>query len=515
MIQKKQNSSSMLERIKNGLLSVVFGQFILTAGNFILVPIFLIFWTPTKYGEWLTMYSLAAYIAALDPGIRLAIVNKMTQLYSVNDLKQYRLYLHSSIFLFILISFTGTLILIPTIYFLPLNKLFGFIEINSSQTKWVIFFLSLQALWVLPAGLVTAVYRTNGNFSTSQWLANIRQFISLALIPIILYLGGGIILAAFSQIVSVFVVFWALWDIKKRFPELSPGLESVSLKNLTQIIPYGFYFFLLDIGLILLHQGSVIIISIKLGGALVALYVISRTLSNLIRIFTRHFLSPLWPELTAMEVLNETEKLVSTHRLTIFISTAVSIVIASTMWFEGPKFISFWTNGKITPDPTLLRLLLVYLVLQTPWMSSSLVLKAANKHKEIAWLQFSSTFIGLSSSILLIEYYSLTGLVIGLIIGEFVCCYFWIIKKTCALTKESFKKLICQIWGILILLSVTSILFSWIIKTYIDFNVFLQLAIILFITITNASFLTYKICFNTKEKDTIKNIFGHFLFKKQ
>ena len=117
----------------------------------------------------------------------------MTQLYSVNDLKQYRLFLHSSIFLFILISFTGTLILIPTIYFLPLNKLFGFIEINSSQTKWVIFFLSLQALWVLPAGLVTAVYRTNGNFSTSQWLANIRQFISLALIPIILYLGGGII----------------------------------------------------------------------------------------------------------------------------------------------------------------------------------------------------------------------------------------------------------------------------------------------------------------------------------
>ena len=88
----------------------------------------------------------------------------------------------------------------------------------------------------------------------------------------------------------------------------------------------------------------------------------------------------MWPELTAMEVLNETEKLVSTHRLTIFISTAVSIVIASTMWFEGPKFISFWTNGKITPDPTLLRLLLVYLVLQTPWMSSSLVLKAANKH---------------------------------------------------------------------------------------------------------------------------------------
>ena len=60
-----------------------------------------------------------------------------------------------------------------------------------------------------------------------------------------------------------------------------------------------------------------------------------------------------------------------------------------------------------------------------------------------------------------------------------------------------------------------SILFSWIIKTYIDLNVFLQLAIILFITITNASFLTYKICFNTKEKDTIKNIFGHFLFKKQ
>ena len=64
----------------------------------------------------------------------------------------------------------------------------------------------------------------------------------------------------------------------------------MSLKNLTQIIPYGFYFFLLDIGLILLHQGSVIIISIKLGGALVALYVISRTLSNVIRIFTRHFL---------------------------------------------------------------------------------------------------------------------------------------------------------------------------------------------------------------------------------
>ena len=510
MILKTQDKSSLFERIKNGLLSVVFGQFILTAGNFILVPIFLIFWTPTKYGEWLTMYSLSAYIAALDPGMRLAVINRMTQLYSTKDLKEYRLFLHSSILLFIMISLIGTLILVPTIYFFPLHKIFGFVEINSSDTKWVIFFLSLQALWVLPAGLVTAVYRTNGNFSTSQWLANIRQFVSLALIPIILYMGGDIVLAAFSQIVSIFVVFWALSDIKKRFPELSPGFKSASLKILVQIIPYGFYFFLLDIGLILMYQGSVILVSLKLGGALVTLYVISRTLSNLIRIFTRHFLSPLWPELTAMEVLNETEKLASTHRLTIFISTGVSIVIASTMWFEGTKFISFWTNGKIIPDPILLRLLLVYLVLQTPWMSSSLVLKAANKHKEIAWLQFSSTIIGLSASILLIDFYALNGLVIGLIIGEFICCYFWIIKKTCELTKENFKVLILQVWGMLTLLSLSSVFFSWVIEVYIDLNIFFRVILTLFLTLTNASLLTYKICFKIEEKDTIKKALSVF-----
>ncbi|MED5578491.1 MAG: lipopolysaccharide biosynthesis protein [Nitrospinota bacterium] len=507
-----EKTKSFFSRLRSGVVSVFFGQIVLTIGNFLLVPIFLTYWSPTKYGEWLTIFSLTAYLTSFDPGIRLAIINKLTQLFSLNKTEEYRLYLHSSFVLFLSISIMVTLILIPILFFLPVQKILGFREISPIETRWVFFLLSIQVLWALPAGMVTAIYRTNGNFSTSQWFANARQFISIGLIPTVLLLGGDIITVATSQTVATFLVFFAVWDIKRRFPNLSPGIKKTSLKVLYKMLPHGIYFFLLDFSLVLLHQGSVILISIELGGAFVALFVVSRTLANLIRQFTRSFLMPLWPEITKMEILDEQEKLQRSHRLIVCISTSLCIIFISTLWYEGSNVISFWTKNKIQPDLILFRLLMLYILFQTPWMSSALLLKAANKHKQIAKLQLFSSFIGLILALFLIKSHKLHGLVIALIIGEFICCYFWIIKKTCLLTNENFKKFIINLWAGILSLGIPSLLISWVINHFTNLNTPLRILTTLICTLILVAFGTCQIWLKKEEKKIIARKLKFFFY---
>ena len=62
----------------------------------------------------------------------------------------------------------------------------------------------------------------------------------------------------------------------------------------------------------------------------------------------------------------------------------------------------------------------------------------------------------------------------------------------------------------LTLLSLSSVFFSWIIEVYIDLNIFFRVILTLFLTLTNASLLTYKICFKIEEKDTIKKALSVF-----
>jgi O-antigen/teichoic acid export membrane protein len=135
------------------------------------------------------------------------------------------------------------------------------------------------------------------------------------------------------------------------------------------------------------------------------------------------------------------------HRLIVFGTCVVAIALGTCIWFEGSLIITIWTRGRLVPDVTLLRLLVVFTVLQTPWVASSAVSTATNQHRVYARAFFVSTIIGISLAALLIGRLGMSAVPLGLTIGEALCCYHFVIRATCRVIHEPYAPFAIRLWS--------------------------------------------------------------------
>ena len=66
-----QNQEGIHRRLVQGVAGKAVGTAIIFGEQILLVPVFLLFWTPGQYGDWLVLLSTAGFIGLLDIGKRL------------------------------------------------------------------------------------------------------------------------------------------------------------------------------------------------------------------------------------------------------------------------------------------------------------------------------------------------------------------------------------------------------------------------------------------------------------
>jgi len=428
-------------RVVRGFVAVVCGQGIRTLGHLLLVPLFLRYWSVAAYGEWLALASLTQYLSTCDFGMNSAGANRLTQEYARGNLGAYTRYQASALAFYAVVAGGGSLLLAVAVWQLPVARWLGLRAIPADHAAWVAWLLGLQILWGMPVGFLSSLYRTTGRLAWSVWLGNARYVAALALVPVVLGLGGGMpALAGFNLIPLAATAGFVLWHTSRRWPALWPRLTQARAQALCELMAPSLFFALLTLATALTLQGAVLLVITQLGGAAVAVFVTSRTLTSLIRqvVFTVN--NSLWPHLTAMEATGDYRRLRLIHRLIVVGSTALSIVCAAALWQVGPEVIDVWTGGKLVADVTLLRLLLVQVVLQAPWVASSVLPVASNQPRTVAVAWAVSSVVGLAVAALLIGRYGVAAIPIGFIVGEALACYVFVPRQACRLVREDFRR---------------------------------------------------------------------------
>lgn len=437
----------MLKRMINGLGAILVGQVMITAGNVLIVPLYLAHWSVAVYGEWLALASLATYLSTLDLGMNMAVTNRLTQAYARHDLDEYARYQHSATLFYLAIALGGSVLLALIVWTLPVAAWLGLRETPKAEAAWVLWLLGAGILWSMPAGLIGGIYRTMGNLAASQWIGNLRNIITLILIATVVVLGGGLGLVALVQLLPLLlIIVIVLWHVRSHFPALMPGLTRVSRLTLIDLARPSLLFFIIMLASALSQQGPVLVVSSALGGAAVAVLVTSRTLTNLIRQVVGSFNNALWPDLTRLETLQEYGRLRALHRLLVKGTTTACIILAMALWYEGGEVITRWTAGRLQPDLTLLRTLLVQLVLQSPWLASSVLLAAANRHRKLAWSYLISGLIAVGVTAALVNRVGIVAVPIGLILGDAIACYHFVIRDTCQMISEPYGPFASRLW---------------------------------------------------------------------
>src|SRR3954453_412334 len=104
---------SLLRRVSQGTAANVLGQGINVVGQLVQVPILLAAWGTARYGEWLSLSAVVAYLSLLDFGVQTYSTNRLTQCRAKGDLEQYRRVLQSAWAMNVSLALTAAAVVIP------------------------------------------------------------------------------------------------------------------------------------------------------------------------------------------------------------------------------------------------------------------------------------------------------------------------------------------------------------------------------------------------------------------
>jgi len=437
---------SLLARFRRGVMAIVSAQLLSTVGNLLLVPLFLSRWSAAVYGEWLALFSLVGYLSALSFPNMAANV-RLTQCYARNELEEYARCQHSAMAAFLCLAGAGTLLLAAASWFLPIPSWLGLKHVSRLDAFWVTVLMGSQVLWAVPMGQLSMIFQTTGDLAKTIWIMNLQRLVSVLFVATTLMLGGGLKSAALVQLAPVFGAGALIWmHLSRTRPVLLPGVSKASLRIMRELVQPSLFFLMCLVALAVSQQGPVMLISSLLGGVAVAIFVTSRTLAHAAKQLAAALYNSLWPDLTRMKARQEYDRLRFFYRVQVIGTGAVCAALAGALWYEGGEVIATWTRGKLEPDVVLLRLLLVQLVLQGPWMASLALTTAINQHANASRLYLASSLLGLGAAALLVGPMGLRGLPIGLMIGEALACYHFVVKDACKLIKLPYGPFARQLW---------------------------------------------------------------------
>lgn len=413
----------------------------------LLLPLFLRYWSAFTYGEWLALSGLTAYLATLDLGVNAAVTNRLLGAYTRKDNEEYLRCQHSAAAFYLSIAVGASLILALAVWLLPINSFAGVKRSAVPDAPWIIWLLALQMVWFLPIGLMVNFYLTIGDPAKTKWINNSRAFGTLMVTVLGLLFGCHMRTLALLQLIPLgLVAIYVVSDMKRRFPKFLPRLTHANFGVMRELVKPSLMFALIMVALSLTQQGSLLVVSTFLGAVAVATFYTARQLTNLAMQIVRMIGATAVPDMTILYAQGDLARLRLLNRLVVTTSVTLSIAIVSALWFEGASVVAVWSHHKIHVDIWFFRLLLLYLVLQAPWLANSNVTAAINRHHNQSWSYLASGILGLACMIWLAPHLGLRAVPIGLIVGEAAACYHFVIKDTCTVIGEPYGAYAMRLW---------------------------------------------------------------------
>lgn len=440
MKSKKFPESGTTRRAALGSFMDFIGQGLRALEHIILIPLFIWAWGDAMYGEWMTLFSMIAYLSISDLGMNRYVTNRMTQKFSKGDVSEYMRSFKSAFGLYSIITGFLFILLIIFAFSAPLFEWFDFSTSPENQVRVSIIILGAYMILGTIGSLVGGLYDSTGDFVRRRIIGNIKNFLLIGFVALSLFMGGSFISVAFWYLfLLIAVIFFTLWDIKRRHPEIKFSKSDIDW-NLGKsfIVPGGLYL-LITLSHMIQIQGSVLIISSVIGATAVAIFTVHRTLSNLIEKSLGIIRPSIRPEIAVDEERRKYSKLKLIYSLLLKLIILFSLIAVIFLYFTGGGILRIWTGGEIMLDHSLWVALLVSVPIYTIWRFSALFLVSTNNYNRYSIIRIISAVIGLGLAILLAKIWGVTGVVVGFLIPEILINLWWVPREATHLIRGRFK----------------------------------------------------------------------------
>jgi len=385
------------------------------------VPMTLRYLGTERYGLWMTISAIIAFLAFSDLGINNSLLNGIAKAYGRNDRVLARQYVSSAFFLLTAVALVlGAIFLVayPWISWASIFRVHSTQAMSESGPAIAVF--TGCFLLNIPVGIVTRVQSGyQDGFIANLWIA-LGSVLSLLLLLLVIHYHGSLALLVLAMAGSPILVLvlngFVLFGIQR--PWLIPSKRYVERGVSKDLMHLGGLFFILQLAGAIAFSSDNLVLARIIGPEAVTSYSVPCRLFSLISMVTMLIIAPLWPAYGEALERQDHRWIRKTLYQTLMISASVSVIMSTALVIWGPRIIHLWVGPGVTPS----MLLLVGLGIWGVLLSVSSTLAVFLNGISVVRIQVIIASLGACTNIVLSVYLThrvgIPGVVYGSILSQ-------------------------------------------------------------------------------------------------
>ena len=406
------------------------------------VPLFLHAWGAAKYGDWLLLSAIPNYLTLTDLGFGAASGSDMSMRVAVNDRQGALRTFQSSWVLVTAVSFVALLLACTCVWWIPWQHWLRLSSVSNFQAATVVIVLGAYVVLTQQNGVTESGFTCDGHFATAIfWMTILRLTENVAATTVAVLRGDLLAVASTFLIVRFVGTIACVLLLRHMSPWIHYGIQHARLTTIKQLAAPAFGFIALPIGYALNLQGLILVIGARLGPVAVVSFSTLRTLTRLNSQLIAVIKGALWPELSRAFGAGKISLARRLHRHACQASLGLSICGGFLLWVLGPFIYRLWIRQGVSFDATCFHILLLVVVTNSLWDTSSVIPMSINLHCRIAVTYSIAALVSLGLAWVLVAPLGTVGAALALFATDGWMT--WLVFRTSLYhVQDSFKEFI-------------------------------------------------------------------------
>jgi O-antigen/teichoic acid export membrane protein len=412
--------------IANGIASALAGRGVSIAVMFLSVPLTIGYLGPERYGAWVALASLLAWLSLADLGFCNGFANAVTQAAGEDRPDLVRRHIANVLVLLSLLAGVFgavALIAVPRVDWpalLGLTSPAGRAEIGPAIIEAV-----LILLLNLPLGIVAKIllaYREGHLANGWSAAGNIAAF--LGLVCVIHTKGGlpALVIATSGAGLAVNAASLA-WLLGMHRPDLRPRAADIARSTMPDLLQTGGPFFVIQILSLIVFETDTLIAGHYRGAASVPAYSLAYTLFTCTSLPQNLAFTYLWSAYTEAIARRDIAWVHHVFRASFIAGLGFTAAATSVLLVAAAPFIHWWTEGAVTPGRSLVFWLAAWSLIHAATNPHACLLAAAGRLRWQIIYSAAAAACNIPLSIHLVRIWGLPGIIAGTVItyAIFIC----------------------------------------------------------------------------------------------
>jgi O-antigen/teichoic acid export membrane protein len=394
--------------------------------NFLSVPLTIGYLGPERYGIWITIGSLLAWLALSDFGLGLGFNTAIATAVGQDRLDVVRQ--HTSTALALLAGIAGAVGLLTLLVWpwIDWSSLFGArtplaqAEIGPAIAAAIIFWL-LQ----FPLSITGRVFNAYQEGRLANYWGAFGNVLSLLVLIIVTQTQGGLVwlVVAMSGTGLLVNIASTLWLFLHHRPFLAPHPKDISGTSLRMLGKVGGTFFLIQILSLLVFNTDNLIVGHFLGADQVPTYSVTYSLFNYCLIIQNMIFSYMWVAYSEAIARKDIAWVKRTFHITLAAGTLLTMAFSTGLAVIAQPFIGWWAGTSVVPPTTFVLWMATWGVINGFTSPIACLLAAAAHLRNQTIYSALACALNIALTLIFVHRWGITGVIAGTVISYaiFIC----------------------------------------------------------------------------------------------